>query len=117
MTTERAARGRFGWAIVGPGDIAERVIAPAMTATPSATLVAVFGRDRAKAEAFALRHGARRVHDCLADLLADPDVNAVYLATPVDRHAPDAIAAIVAGRDVLVEKPMARTASRRRGDG
>ena len=111
VNTQRVARERCGWAIVGPGDIAERVIAPAMTATPTATLVAVFGRDRGKAKAFALRHGARRVHDCLEDLLADPYVNAVYIATPVARHAPDAIAALVAGRDVLVEKPMARTAA------
>ncbi len=88
VTQERAARTRLGWAIVGPGEIAERVMAPAMTAAPSATLVAVLGRDRAKAEAFALRHGARRVHDRLDDLLADPGVEAVYFATPVDRHAP-----------------------------
>jgi len=109
VTQERAARTRLGWAIVGPGEIAERVMAPAMTAAPSATLVAVLGRDRAKAEAFALRHGARRVHDRLDDLLADPGVEAVYFATPVDRHAPDATAALEAGRDVLVEKPMARS--------
>lgn len=99
------------WGIVGPGDIAERVMAPAMAASASARLVAVCGRTRATAEAFASRHGASRVHDRIVDLLADPDVDAVYLATPVDRHAPDAIAALAAGKDVLVEKPMARSAA------
>jgi 1,5-anhydro-D-fructose reductase (1,5-anhydro-D-mannitol-forming) len=95
------------WGIVGPGDIADRVMAPAMTAASSAELVAVVGRDRGRVEAFAARHGAARTHDGMSGLLADPDIEAVYLATPVDRHAPDALAALAAGRPVLVEKPMA----------
>ncbi len=103
------ARPVVRWAIVGPGDIADRVMAPAMATASSADFVAVLGHDRARTEAFARRHGARRVHDLLDDLLADPDVDAVYLATPVDRHAPDTIAVLEAGKDVLVEKPMARS--------
>ena len=103
-----------GWAIVGTGDIADRVMAPAMAAAPAARLVAVCGRTRAGAEAFARRHGVPRATDRLADVLADDEVQAVYLATPVDRHAPDAIAALEAGRDVLVEKPMARSVTEAR---
>jgi predicted dehydrogenase len=97
------------WGIVGPGDIADRVMAPAMAAAASAELVAVAGRDRARADAFAARHGARRVHADARAVLADPDVEAVYVATPVDSHASLTVAALEAGRAVLVEKPMART--------
>lgn len=86
-------------------------MAPAMAASTCAELVAVCGRTGVAAEAFAERHAARGTYARLADLLAEPDVDAVYLATPVDRHAPDAIAALEAGKDVLVEKPMARSAA------
>lgn len=89
-------------------------MAPAMAAAGSAELVAVCGRERASAEAFAARHGARRAYDRVADLLRDTEVDALYLATPVDRHAPDAIAALEAGKDVLVEKPIARSAAEAR---
>lgn len=94
------------WGIVGPGDIAERVIAPAMIASPAAELVGVVGRDRSRVLAFAARFGGRP-YATVDDLLRDDGVDAVCLATPVHRHCPDAIAALEAGKDVLVEKPMA----------
>ncbi len=94
---------------MGAGDIAERVMAPAMRAAAGAELVAVMRRDRAAAEGFAERHGARHAYDSVAALVADPDVEAVYVATPNDRHLPDALAAAAAGRDVLVEKPLTLT--------
>ena len=97
------------WGIVGPGDIAERVMAPAMRAAPHAELVAVWRRDRSAAEAFAVRHGARRVHASLEELADDPELDAVYVATPVHRHLGDVTAVARPGRDVLCEKPMART--------
>jgi 1,5-anhydro-D-fructose reductase (1,5-anhydro-D-mannitol-forming) len=99
------------WGIVGPGDIARRVMAPAMLAASGARLVAVCGRTIDSAEAFATAFpgpdGAPRAYESEDDFLADPDLDAVYVATPVDRHAPDVLAAIAAGRDVLVEKPLA----------
>ena len=52
-------------------------------------------------------HGARRGYDNLEDLLADSQVQAVYVATPVVRHLPDTLAAAAAGRHVLCEKPLA----------
>jgi len=95
------------WGIVGAGDIAERVMAPAMRQAPHGELVAVVRRDRAAAEAFAQRHGARRAYSAVDELLRDPDVDAVYVATPVHRHCPDTLAAAARGKHVLCEKPMA----------
>src|SRR5204863_858723 len=70
-------------------------------------LVAVMRRDRAKAEDFALRHGVGRVHARADDLVADPDVDAVYVATPPSTHCDLALAVAAAGKPCLVEKPMA----------
>ncbi|MGN6809251.1 MAG: Gfo/Idh/MocA family protein [Thermomicrobiales bacterium] len=97
------------WGIIGAGDIAERVMAPAMRAAPHNTLVAVSRRDRAAAAAFAERHGAQRAYDSVEALLRDPEVDAVYIATPVARHCPDALAAAAHGKHILCEKPLALT--------
>lgn len=95
------------WGIIGPGDIAERVMAPAMLAAPHSTLVAVARRDQAAAEAFAARHGARRAYGSVEALLRDPEIDAVYIATPVARHLPDTLAAAAAGKQIICEKPLA----------
>jgi predicted dehydrogenase len=97
------------WGIIGAGDIAHRVMAPAMRQAPHAELVAVMRRDRVAAEAFATEHGARRAYDRVEALLADPEIDAVYVATPVHRHLPDTLAAAEYGKHVLCEKPMALT--------
>lgn len=94
------------WEIVGADDIAERVMAPAMRAVAGVELIAVMRRDRGAPEAFAERHGALRAYERVDELVADPDVEAVYIATPNDRHLPDTLAAAVASRDVLCEKPL-----------
>ena len=99
------------WAIVGASDIADRVMAPAMAAAKSAVLVAVASRSAERAEAFARRHGPARTYGSAADAAADPDVEAVYIATEVGRHCEDVLAAAAAGKDILVEKPMARGAA------
>jgi len=70
-------------------------------------LVAVMRRDRAKAEDYARRHGVARAYDDAAALIADPDVDAVYVATPPSSHKEYALAAARAGKPVYVEKPMA----------
>jgi predicted dehydrogenase len=95
------------WGIIGAGDIADRIMAPAMRQAPRSELVAVARRDRAAAEAFARKHGARRTYDAVESLLEDPEVDAVYVATPVWRHCPDTLAAAEHGKHVLCEKPMA----------
>jgi predicted dehydrogenase len=95
------------WGIVGAGDIADRVMTPALRDSPRGDLVAVARRDQAAAEAFAERHGARRAYTSVEGLCDDPEVDAVYVATPVDRHCPDTLAAAARGKHVLCEKPMA----------
>ena len=104
MTTEQPIR----WGIVGPGTIA-RTFADGIAHSRTGRLEAIATRNPDKpglAEAFA---GARIIHGYDA-LLADPDIDAVYIATPHTGHAEWAIKAIRAGRHVLVEKPIALSA-------
>jgi len=97
----------LGWGLIGCGDIAARRVAAALRDTPGSALVAV-ARARAElAEQFAREHGARRAHARWPDLVRDPEVTAVYVATPVRLHAEQAVAAAEAGKHVLCEKPMA----------
>lgn len=95
------------WGILGAGDVAEKKGGPALYKAPGSELVAVMRRDREKAEDFARRHGARRAYDTVEGLLGDPEVDAVYVATPPHLHLPHTLAAAGAGKHVLVEKPMA----------
>jgi len=103
-----AARPTLRWGIAGA--MIRSAMSPAMGRVPGHELVAVARRDRAAAEAFAERHGARRAHGSVEALVADDEVDAVYVATPVARHLPDTLAAARAGKHVLVEKPMALSA-------
>jgi len=73
-------------------------------------VVAVAARDFERGQAYAAQHGIARVHTDYAALLADPDVDLVYAGTPPGVHAEQALAAIAAGKAVLVEKPFALTA-------
>ena len=96
-----------GWGLIGCGDIAARRVASALRESAGGTLAAVARARAPLAAAFAQEHGARRWHADWRDLLRDPDVTAVYVATPVRLHAEQAIAAAEAGKHVLCEKPMA----------
>ena len=98
---------KLSWGIIGCGDVAERKGGPALYNVAGSELVAVMRRDKAKAADFAERHGAKRHYDRVEDLLADPQVNAAYVATPPYVHAEQTIAAAEAGKHVLCEKPMA----------
>jgi 1,5-anhydro-D-fructose reductase (1,5-anhydro-D-mannitol-forming) len=95
------------WGIIGCGDVAEKKGGPALYQAESSELIAVMRRDRAKAEDFARRHGAKRAYDTVETLLADPEIDAVYIATPPHLHCPQTLQAAAAGKSVLVEKPMA----------
>ncbi|MDQ2686425.1 MAG: Gfo/Idh/MocA family oxidoreductase [Armatimonadota bacterium] len=97
------------WGVIGCGDVVEHKSGPALQQAAGSELVVVMRRDGAKAADFARRHGIARWYDDADKLLADPDVNAVYIATPPDSHAELTLRAAWAGKRVLVEKPMART--------
>lgn len=104
---------RLGWGIVGAGWIAGSFARSLQQHTPQ-SVVAVCSRTQAKAEALARTHGVDRVYAELDDLLADDAVDVVYVSTPHTEHAPIALAAIAAGKHVLVEKPFAESAERAR---
>jgi predicted dehydrogenase len=102
---------KVGWGLIGCGDIARRRVAPALRDLEDCELVAVSRADAARAAEFAAEFGARRWHSDWRALIADPEVEAVYVATPVRLHAEQAVAAAEAGKHVLCEKPMALSAA------
>ena len=95
------------WGLIGCGDIARKRVAPALRDLPNCELVAVNRASFHLAEEFAREFGARRWYGDWRELLADPDIAAVYIATPVHLHAAQTIPAAEAGKHVLCEKPMA----------
>jgi 1,5-anhydro-D-fructose reductase (1,5-anhydro-D-mannitol-forming) len=95
------------WGIIGCGDVAEKKGGPALYQAEGSELIAVMRRDLTKAEDFAQRHGAKRAYDTTEALLADPEIDAVYIATPPHLHCQQTLQAAAAGKHVLVEKPMA----------
>jgi 1,5-anhydro-D-fructose reductase (1,5-anhydro-D-mannitol-forming) len=95
------------WGMIGCGDVAEVKSGPALQKAGGSALVAVMRRDRGKAEDYARRHGVARVHTHAGDLVHDPEVDAVYIATPPSSHCDLALMAAAAGKPCLVEKPMA----------
>jgi predicted dehydrogenase len=94
------------WGMIGCGDVAEVKSGPAFAKAPGSALVAVMRRDRAKAETYARRHGVPRFYDDASALLADPEVDAVYVATPPSSHKQYVLAAAQANKPVYAEKPM-----------
>jgi predicted dehydrogenase len=94
----------LNWIVIGIGDIATRRVIPAIQAEPRSRLYGVVTRDPPKAAAY-----DAQVWTSLDEALADPEVNAVYVATPVFLHAPQTIQSLRAGKHVLCEKPMAMT--------
>jgi predicted dehydrogenase len=95
--------------MIGCGDVAEVKSGPALQKADGSALVAVTRRDRAKADDYARRHGVGRVHADAASLIDDPEVDAVYIATPPASHVELALRVAAAGKPCLVEKPMATT--------
>ena len=96
------------WGIIGPGRIAGNV-ARDFPLTPGAELIAVASRSAERARDFAETHRIPRAFGSYRELLADPDVDAVYIATPHPQHRQAAIAALTAGKAILVEKAFTAT--------
>ena len=92
------------WGILGPGSIAHK-FAVGLQAIPEGALVAVGSRDQQRADAFADQYGAPNRHASYEALSTDPDIDAVYVATPHPFHRAHSILGLQAGKAVLCEKP------------
>jgi predicted dehydrogenase len=96
------------WGVVGPGRIAENVVKD-FAVVDGARAVAVASRSADRAQAFAARHGIERAYGSYAEILADPAVDVLYVATPHPQHHAIALAALRAGKALLVEKAFTAT--------
>lgn len=97
------------WGILGCGDVCEVKSGPGFQQARGSELIAVMRRDRGLAEDFARRHGVARFYDDADELIQDPNVTAVYIASPPGSHLELALKVAAAGKPAYVEKPMART--------
>lgn len=95
--------------MIGAGDVTRKKSAPSFNKIDHSELVAVGSRTPEKAQIFASTHGIRSCYDDPMQVIADPDVDVVYIATPPDAHPGYALKVIEAGKPVYIEKPMART--------
>ncbi|MDF3129569.1 Gfo/Idh/MocA family oxidoreductase [Kiritimatiellaeota bacterium B1221] len=100
---------KIRWGIIGCGDVTERKSGPAYRQTDGFELVAVMRRDLAKAQDYADRHGVPMATDRAEDLLADTEIDAIYIATPPDSHMAYALQVAEAGKICCIEKPLTPT--------
>jgi 1,5-anhydro-D-fructose reductase (1,5-anhydro-D-mannitol-forming) len=99
----------INWGIIGCGDVCEVKSGPGFQLAKGSQLVAVMRRNAEKAKDFAERHSVSRYYSNAEELINDPTVNAIYIATPPSTHAFYTIESLKAGKPVYVEKPMALT--------
>jgi len=97
----------IGWGMIGCGDVTEVKSGPGFQKAEHSRLVAVMRRNGDMAKDYARRHGVPKWYDTADALIADPEVDAVYIATPPYAHKPYTLMAARAGKPVYVEKPMA----------
>ena len=95
------------WGIVGCGDVTEVKSGPGFAKAENSALVSVMRRNGDLARDYARRHGVPKWTDDAAELVRDPDVDAVYVATPPNAHRDYTVLCAEAGKPVLVEKPIA----------
>jgi predicted dehydrogenase len=111
LTDARATQQIVRWGVLGTARIARNHVFAAIRDAELCELTAVASRDRQRGEAAAADYGIERVFDSYEALLADPDIDAVYLPLPNDLHARWIQAAADAGKHVLCEKPLALDAA------
>ncbi len=99
----------ISWGFIGCGEVTEKKSGPAFNEVEGSHIEAVMSRRIEKARSYAERHGIKKWYSNAQDLIDDPDVNAIYIATPPSSHATFAIMAMQAGKPVYVEKPLAST--------
>lgn len=97
------------WGMIGVGTIGREWMAPAIARQPDGVLAAVVSSDPGRARQFAAEFGVPMAHASVDDLLADNEIDAVYISTTNEWHKPQTLAAAAAGKHVLCEKPIAMT--------
>ena len=100
---------RIQWGFIGCGEVAEKKSGPAFNDVEGSKVVAVMSRTERRARSYAERHHIEKWYTDAQQIIDDPDVNAIYIATPPASHATYAIMAMKAGKPVYVEKPLAAT--------
>lgn len=98
---------KIKWGIIGCGDVTEFKSGPAFNKIPHSSLIAVMRRDADKVKDYAQRHHVPKWYTDADQLINDPEINAVYIATPPSSHEAYALAVITARKYVYLEKPMA----------
>jgi xylose dehydrogenase (NAD/NADP) len=99
--------GPVRWGFLSTANINDKLL-PGAKASPDVDVVAVASRDAGRADAYARERGIERAHGSYEELLADPDVEAVYISLPNSMHVAWSIRALEAGKHVLCEKPLSR---------
>jgi predicted dehydrogenase len=102
---------KLRWGILSTATIGRTKVIPGIAGAPNCEVVAIASRDLEAARTVAAAHAIPRAHGSYEALLADPNVDAVYIPLPNHLHAPWTIAAVEAGKHVLCEKPLALTAA------
>ena len=97
----------ISWGFIGCGEVTEKKSGPAFNEVDGSHIEAVMSRSKEKAQSYANRHHIKKWYTDPQQIIDDPDVNAVYIATPPSSHATFAIMAMKAGKPVYVEKPLA----------
>ena len=95
------------WGFIGCGEVTEKKSGPAFSEVEGSSVEAVMSRSEQRARTYAITHGIRKWYTDAQEIIDDPDVNAIYVATPPSSHATYAIMAMKAGKPVYVEKPLA----------
>ena len=98
---------KIKWGFIGCGEVTEKKSGPAFNEVEGSQVVAVMSRSEDKARSYAERRHVRKWYTDAQELIDDPDVNAVYIATPPSSHATFAIMSMKAGKPVYIEKPLA----------
>ena len=98
---------KIRWGFIGCGEVTEKKSGPAFSEVEGSEVVAVMSRHEQHARTYAVIHHIQKWYTDAQELIDDPDVNAVYIATPPSSHATYAIMAMKAGKPVYVEKPLA----------
>jgi predicted dehydrogenase len=113
-TVPRPDRRPLRIGVLGAAKISPRALLVPAIETPGVEVVAIAARDRARAEAQAREFSIARVHDTYDDVLADPDVDAIYNPLPINQHLRWGLAALAAGKHLLQEKPLTSNAEEAR---